>query len=68
MEVLKKALEGMSNGIPVFVSVPDQLDSDDADELSGKNREDVGLDSRFTMIAGEQGGPSRAAEGASRTK
>lgn len=50
MEVLKKALEGMSNGIPVFVSVYDQLDSDDADELSEQIKRIEGLDSRFTMI------------------
>lgn len=50
MEVLRKALEGMSNGIPVFVSVYDQLDSDDADEFSEQIKRIEGLDSRFTMI------------------
>lgn len=49
-EVLKRALEGMSNGIPIFVSVYDQLDTDDADELSEMIKDIKGLDSRFTMI------------------
>lgn len=50
MEVLRRALEGMSNGIPIFVSVYEQLDSDDADELSQQIKSIKGLDSRFTMI------------------
>ncbi|MBQ9002738.1 MAG: dynamin family protein [Eggerthellaceae bacterium] len=50
LDVLKRALEGMSNGIPVFVSVYDQLDSDDAGDLSEQIRNMKGLDSRFTMI------------------
>ena len=49
-EVLKKALEDLSNGLPIFITQKDQLDSKDneqfADFIKGVKR----LDDRFTMI------------------
>lgn len=49
-EVLQQALEGMSNGIPVFVSEYDSLDSNDNNTLKEKLKNVEGLDTRFTMI------------------
>lgn len=49
-EVLTKAMEGMSNGIPVYVTEYDSLDSTDNEELSNILKEMEGLDARFSMI------------------
>lgn len=49
-EVLQQALEGMSNGIPVFVSEYDSLDSNDNNTLKEKLMHVDGIDTRFTMI------------------
>lgn len=49
-EVLQDALAGMSNGIPVFVSEYDSLDSNDNNTLKEKLMSVEGLDTRFTMI------------------
>lgn len=48
--VLEKALEGFSNGIPVWISQYDSLDSNDNDDLCDKVLSIKALDSRFTMI------------------
>ena len=49
-KVLEKALEGFSNGIPVWVSTYDNLDSTDNAELCEKILKIPALDKRFTMI------------------
>lgn len=49
-EVLSDAMRGMSNGIPVFVSEFDSLDSTDNEALYDVVKETEGLDSRFAMI------------------
>ena len=49
-EVLKKAMQGLSNGLPVFVSVFDNLDSTDNDKLYQDINNLESLDKRFTMI------------------
>lgn len=48
--VLAKALEGFSNGIPVWVSTYDNLDTNDNADLCGKILSIKALDKRFTMI------------------
>lgn len=49
-EVLKEALKGFSNGIPVWVSPYDSLDSTDNDRLCEMLLELKALDNRFTVI------------------
>ena len=49
-KVLSKALEGFSNGIPVWVSVYDSVDSVDNANLCEKLYKIDALDKRFTMI------------------
>lgn len=48
--VLKKAMEGFSNGLPVFISEFDKLDSTDNENLYREIENMKELDSRFTMI------------------
>ncbi len=50
LEVLKRAMEDMSNGIPMFISEFDSLDSTDNETLYTQIKEMSELDSRFTMI------------------
>ena len=65
-EVLLEAMRGMSNGIPVYVSEYDSLDSTDNVELYDAVREMEGLDSRFTMIVvNKADGSNLPAEGLS---
>lgn len=49
-QVLIEAMRGMSNGIPIYVSEYDALDSTDNEDLYDIIRQMDGLDSRFTMI------------------
>lgn len=49
-QVLKKAMENLSNGLPVFVSEYNSLDSTDNDRLYQVIHGMEELDSRFTMI------------------
>ncbi|MBD5149396.1 MAG: hypothetical protein HDT18_03265 [Oscillibacter sp.] len=49
-QVLKKAMEDLSNGLPVFVSEYDSLDSTDNDKLYQDINNMDELDNRFTMI------------------
>lgn len=49
-KVLEEALQGFSNGIPVWVSQYDALDSNDNDDLCDRILEIAALDKRFTMI------------------
>ena len=49
-KVLEEALQGFSNGIPVWVSQYDALDSNDNDDLCDRILEIEALDKRFTMI------------------
>ena len=49
-EVLKKAMEDLSNGLPIFVSEYDSLDSTDNDKLYQDINNMAELDNRFTMI------------------
>ncbi len=49
-QVLKKAMEGFSNGLPVYVSELDSLDSTDNEALYQEIRGMKELDDRFTMI------------------
>lgn len=48
--VLKKAMENLSNGLPIFVSEYDSLDSTDNDKLYQDINNMAELDNRFTMI------------------
>lgn len=48
--VLEEALQGFSNGIPVWVSQYDALDSNDNDDLCDRVLGISALDKRFTMI------------------
>ena len=48
--VLKKAMEDLSNGLPIFVSEYNSLDSTDNDRLYQVIHDMEELDSRFTMI------------------
>lgn len=50
MKVLKKAMEDLSNGLPVFVSEYNTLDSTDNEKLNQEIKSMKELDSRFTMI------------------
>lgn len=49
-QVLKKAMEDLSNGLPIFVSEYDSLDSTDNDKLYQDINNMDELDNRFTMI------------------
>ena len=49
-QVLAEALEGFSNGIPVWVSSYETIDTNDNAELCDKVLEINALDKRFTMI------------------
>ena len=49
-KVLAEALEGFSNGIPVWVSTYDNLDTNDNADLCNRILEIKALDKRFTMI------------------
>ena len=49
-QVLKRAMEDLSNGLPVFVSEYDTLDSTDNDKLYQEINNMDELDNRFTMI------------------
>lgn len=48
--VLKEAMANMTNGLPIFLSTPDTLDSMDNDNLYQVIREYDELDGRFTLI------------------
>lgn len=50
VRVLKKAMEDMSNGMPIFVSEFNSLDSTDNEKLYKDIKAMKELDSRFTMI------------------
>lgn len=50
MQVLKKAIEDLSNGLPIFVSEYNTLDSTDNEKLKQEIEGMPELDSRFTMI------------------
>ena len=50
LQVLKGAMANMTNGLPVFLSTPDSLDSTDNETLYRIIRTFEELDSRFTMI------------------
>lgn len=49
-QVLKKAMEGFSNGLPIYVSEFDSLDSTDNEALYNEIKCMEELDDRFTMI------------------
>ena len=49
-QVLKKAMEDLSNGLPIFVSEYDSVDSTDNDNLYQDINNMDELDNRFTMI------------------
>lgn len=50
LQVLKKAMEDLSNGLPIFVSEYNTLDSTDNEKLNQEIKAMPELDSRFTMI------------------
>ena len=50
LKVLKEAMVNMTNGLPIFLSTPDSLDSTDNENLYHIIRDMEELDSRFTMI------------------
>ena len=50
VRVLKKAMEDMSNGMPIFISEYNSLDSTDNEKLYKDIKAMQELDSRFTMI------------------
>lgn len=50
LQVLKEAMANMTNGLPIFLSTPDSLDSTDNENLYHIIRDLEELDSRFTMI------------------
>ena len=50
LQVLKEAMANMTNGLPIFLSTPDALDSTDNENLYHIIRDLEELDSRFTMI------------------
>lgn len=50
LQVLKEAMANMTNGLPVFLSTPDSLDSTDNENLYHIIRDMDELDNRFTMI------------------
>ncbi len=50
LQVLKHAMANMTNGLPIFLSTPEALDSTDNENLYRMIREMDELDNRFTMI------------------
>lgn len=50
LQVLRKAVSGLSNGMPVYVSEYNTLDSIDNDRLIQEIKAMPGLDARFAMI------------------
>ena len=50
IDILRGAMENLSNGIPIFVSEYSDLDSTDSEKLYSEVKSIDGLDSRFTMI------------------
>ncbi|MCR5135663.1 MAG: dynamin family protein [Oscillospiraceae bacterium] len=50
LNVLKNAMASMTNGLPIFLSTPDALDSTDNENLYHIISDLEELDSRFTMI------------------
>lgn len=50
LQVLKEAMANMTNGLPVFLSTPDSLDSTDNENLYHIISDLDELDNRFTMI------------------
>lgn len=50
LQVLKEAMANMTNGLPIFLSTPDSLDSTDNENLYHIIRDLDELDNRFTMI------------------
>lgn len=50
LQVLKQAMANMTNGLPIFLSTMDSLDSTDNENLYHIIRDMDELDSRFTMI------------------
>ena len=48
--VLKEAMANMTNGLPIFLSTPEALDSTDNEDLYHLIQDMEELDSRFTMI------------------
>lgn len=49
-EVLQEAMENLSNGLLIFVSKVETLDSNDSEELYQKIKEIGAFDERFTML------------------
>ena len=49
-QVLMKSMEGLSNGLPIFVANYDTLDTKDNDELYERIKGLEALDNRFSMI------------------
>lgn len=50
IRVLREAMEGMSNGLPIYVTTYDALDSNDNAELYEQISQMPALDERFAMI------------------
>ena len=50
LEVLKEAMRGMSDGLPIYVTEYSSLDSNDNAELYDEIREIDALDERFAMV------------------
>ena len=50
LKVLKEAMANMTNGLPIFLSTPEALDSTDNEDLYHLIQDMEELDSRFTMI------------------
>lgn len=50
LKVLKEAMANMTNGLPIFLSMPEALDSTDNEDLYHLIQDMEELDSRFTMI------------------
>ncbi len=50
LRILKDALKGFSNGLPIFVTTWNELDTNDNDELQKTFKGISELDSRFTLI------------------
>ncbi|MCR5587229.1 MAG: dynamin family protein [Lachnospiraceae bacterium] len=54
IEVLRTAMKGLTNGIPIFVSVYKQLDTKDNEKLFNEILSMEEIDNRFTIIAVNQ--------------
>ena len=63
LEVLQEQINGLSNGLPIFVSEYDSLDSTDNERLYNVIREVKELDSRFTMIVVNKADSARLPKG-----